>query len=462
MGTWQEIGTAALVAILVSGCTHLPKGSEEQVANVVQEKIAKDVVWQQIGYADPCITSYVRDLIRQPITIESAIQIALLNNPEIQATLEEIGIAQADLVEAGLLSNPVFEVEARYPHGKRLRTNIEYLITTAFLDIFLIPLKTRLASVELEQAKLRVSSEILDLAFEVRKTFYELLGEQQKLNSTYSIAELSDIQAEIAARQSAVGNVYKLDRYQLQARLSRAKLEIDMSQQELIRLMEKFGRLLGLHGEVCLTFPEQLPTEFDYRGFDLCVLESMALQERMDLQVARFEVVRFCRLLGLKDWWTYTNLQAGIAGERDPDSINLVGFGLSGELPIFNYGQAARMRLFAQLRQAQNRLVALEIRVLSEVKEAHKLAMNALRVINKYRLEILPLETTIVNSSEELYNVMGLGIDRLLEHKQNEIEMQRNYVESLKEYWIARVHLDHALGGYLFRLLQHYDEGLVQ
>ena len=59
--------------------------------------------------------------------------------------------------------------------------NIEYLVTATFLDIFLIPLRTRLAAAEFEHAKRRVTNEILDLAFEVRQTYYELLGEQQKL-----------------------------------------------------------------------------------------------------------------------------------------------------------------------------------------------------------------------------------------------------------------------------------------
>lgn len=459
---WQKIGKGAILAILVSGCTHMPQGSEEQVAAIVQEKIAKDVVWKQSGYANASIASYVQDFIRQPMTIESAIQIALLNNPEIQATLEEIGIAQADLVEAGLLSNPAFEVEVRYPYCKRLRTNIEYLITTAILDIFLIPLKTRLAATELEQTKLRVSHEILGLAFEVRKTYYELLGEQQMLKYTHAIAELNDIQTEISARQSSVGNVYKLDRDQFLAQSLKSRLQIDIAQQELIRLREKFSRLLGLHAEVRFTLPDQLSEEIDYSGLDLCLLESIALQERLDLQIARCEVIRLCRLLGLRDGWTYTNLHAGLAGERDPDGQNLVGFGLSGEVPIFNNGQTARMRLFAQLRQAQDSLAALEIRVLSEVKEGHKLVMNALRVIDKYRLEILPLQKATINASEELYNVMGLGVDRLLVNKLQEIEMHRSYTESLKEYWNARVHLDQALGGYLFRLLQNYDEGFVE
>lgn len=453
MAKLQVIGITALLPLIISSCARVPQGSEEHVAGIVQERIGKEVVWNQTCYEDPCVSNYIHNLILQPINIESVVQIALLNNPEVQATFEEIGIAQADLVEAGLFTNPLFEVEVRYPHVKQLKTNIEYRLMATFLDIFLIPLRTKLASTELEQAKLRVSNEILDLTFEVRQTYYELIAEQQMLKYTQAIAELASIQSEIALRQHHVGNIYQLDLEEIQAIFLEADLQITKSEEEIIRLREKLNRLLGLSEEICLTFPEQLPEEIDYQGFDLCQLESMALQERIDLQVARFEIIRLARMLGLKEWWTYTNLQLGLAGERDPGGPNLIGAGFAGEIPIFNYGQAARMRLFAQLRQAQDRLAALEIRVLSEVRESHKVLMKDLKMIHKYRAGIIPLQNKIINSSEKLYNVMGLGVDRLLINKRRETEVYRNYLVSLRNYWIARVHLDHALGGYLFRLL---------
>lgn len=462
MAKLQIIGITTL-SLFVSSCARVPQGSEEQVAGIVQERIGKEVQWNNTCYEDPRINCYIQDLSSQPISSESAVQIALLNNPEVQAIFEEIGIAQADLIEAGLFTNPVFSIEVRYPHEKKLVTNIEYLITATFLDIFLIPLRTKLASTELEQAKLRVANAILDLAFEVRQTYYELVAEQQMLKYTQSIAELASIQSEISLRQHTVGNIYQLDLEENQALFLEADLQITQSQERIIRLREKLNRLLGFSEEMCLTFPEQLSEEIDYQGFDLCQLESMALQERIDLQVARFDIIRLSQMLGLKDWWTYTNLQLGLAGERDADGPSLIGPGFAGEIPIFNYGQAARMRLFAELRQAQDHLAALEIRVLSEVRESHKLLMNDLKIINKYRAGIIPLQNKIIDSSEKLYNVMGLGVDRLLLNKRRESETYRSYLSSLKDYWISRVRLDHALGGYLFRLFpQEIDCGGIE
>lgn len=441
--------TAAFIAF---GCTRNPQANDGQVSSIIATKIDQQVEWDQ-GCVDERIHCKVQELLENELTSESAIQIAFLKNPKVQAIFEELGIAHADLVEAGLLSNPAFEAEVRYPHIKHLRTNIEYLLTATFLDIFLIPLRTRLATAELEQAKRRVADEILELAFDVRRVYYELLAARQRLKLTQAIVELMSIQSEMVSRQFQVGNVNHLEFQQIESKYLEANLEIAREQSHIIQVKEKVNRLLGLSEDSCLKLPDAIPQEVDFRGFALDALESIALEERLDLQAARFEVIRLRRMLGLKEGWTYTNLNAGVAGERDPDGTNLVGFGLSGEIPIFNYGQAARMRIAAQLRQAHAQYAALEISVMSEVREAYQLLMNDLEMIDAYREKILPMQQQVLKSTEEQYNVMGLGVDRLLENKRQALEVDRNYLEMLKMYWITRVQLDQALGGYLFRLI---------
>lgn len=441
-----------LLGLSTTGCSKIPPVDDGFVACAVANRIESQVEWRQGSYQDEPIQNFIQCAVANELTADVAIQIALLNNPKIQAVFEEIGIARADFVEAGLLSNPSFSLEIRYPHLKGLQTNIEYLITSSLLDIFLIPLRTRLAATEFEQTKLKVSNEILKLAFEVRETYYELISENKKRIYIKSALELNSINNEIVSKQINIGNVNAFEFQLSQSRLLEAELELAKSQAEIIRLSEKLNRLLGFNEELCLILSDELEG-IDYQGFDLCILESIALQERLDLQVARFEIERIGRMLGLKDWWTYSKIQGGVAGEKDPDGTNLSGPGFSGELPIFNYGQAARMRLFAQLRQAQARLAELEVQVRSEVREAHKLLMSYLKIMNDYQNRLLPMQRKISSSSEALYNVMGLGVDKLIENKRLEVVANQNYTESVKQYLVSRVGLDRALGGYLFRLL---------
>lgn len=437
---------------IAAGCTKISPPDDGYVSSVVGKRLDKQVEWRQGYCQDDRVRFIVQSLLEKEMSAEAVIQVALLNNPKIQATFEELGIAQADLVEAGLLSNPSFEIEVRYPNQGALKTNIEYLITSSFLDIFLIPLRTKVAATEFEQTKMRVANEILDLAFDVRQTFYELISERQKLIYIQSVAKLTEINRDLVTKQNEIGNVYKVDLQLAESRYLEAELEVAHSHAKIIQLTELLNRLLGLSEGNCLILPRTLP-EDQYSDYDLCALESIALEERLDLQVARLEIIRFRQMLGLKQWWTYTNLKTGLAGEREPDGANVIGPGFSGELPIFNYGQATRSRLLSQLRQAQDRIAVLEIQVLSEVREAHNSLICYLKILNDYKERLLPLQSTIAASSEELYNVMGLGVDRLLEAKRVELITNQNYIENIKNYLVSRVKLDRALGGYLYRVM---------
>lgn len=435
------------LSLCFSGCTRVYAPDDRLVSCIVANRIDAEVAWRQGCEQDEQAFAFIEWATANELSPDTAIQIALLNNPVIQAIFEELGIAQADLIEAGLLSNPSFEIEIRYPDQRGLHTNIEYLITSSLLDIFLIPLRTRLSATAFEQTKLRVSNEILELAFEVRETFYELVGEESKIVYLKSLVELTSIESELATKQFDVGNVNTLELQFSQSRALEAMLEFEQSQTNAIRLREKLHRLLGLPGG-CLILSKNLP-DIDLEELDLCKLESTALENRLDLQIAQLEVQRISQMLGMKKWWAYTGLRAGLAGEKDPDGTNLVGPGFSGEIPIFNYGQAARMRLMAELRQAQDRLDELEIKVLSQVREAYMLLSSYQKIIKHYKSDLLKLQSQISLSSEALYNVMGIGVDKLLENKRLEIVANKNYTESLKKYLVTRVELDRALGGYL-------------
>lgn len=457
MRSFYRILVSITSLCFVCSCTKTQRSDDLLVSSSIEQRLNKTVHWDKGFPKDEQIQCRLHELLQQELTVDSAVQIALLNNPHIQALFEEIGVSQADLVEAGLFSNPIFDLFSRFPNKKNFVTNVEYSITQSFIDLFLIPLRVKVAKAELEKTTLKVTNEVLDFSFEVEQTYYELQAAQQELKYIRSIVELTSINSEIASRQKNIDNINSLELQQIQSKFLQAKLEIARIKNDIIRLKEKLNKLLGFCGDIQWTISNDLP-EIDYHGLPIDRLECVAFKERLDLQVVRFDILRLSRKLGIKQWWVYTNGRIGIGGERDPDGLNTLGPAFSGEIPIFNYGQAARLRLHAELRQAQDELATLEIRVLSEVREAHKLLMNNLEIINDYRDQIIPLQSKILESSEELYNVMGIGIDRLLENKRQQLQAKSNYILSLRNYWMARVLLDRALGGKLYKIFSYEED----
>lgn len=447
-------GRLLLMMIALSSCTKTHHAHDEDVSATIEKRLDKKVKWQKGSEHTPQVASRIKALLKHELTPDATVQIALLNNPHIQAVYEEIGISQADLVEAGLFTNPGFDIFIRYPTNKKhQKTNVEYSLTSSFINIFAIPLRVKVAEAELEQTTRRVTNEILDLAFTVTETFYELQAEQQELCYTQSLVELANISQEIAARQKEAGNINSMAYEQVEAKFVERELESRNLQNNITRQREKLHKLLGLKENVHWTITCGFP-EVDYEGLPLHSLEAIAFKERLDLQASRFEVLRLCRTLGIKQWWVYTEGRLGLAGERDPNGLNTLGPAFSFTIPLFNYGQAAKERLLAELRQAQDHLAELEISIISEVREAHKLLMNSVHIIHEYKARAFGQQRMIVESTEELYNVMGVGIDKLLESKEHELEVQRKYVMAVREYLLARVQLDRALGGNLYKVMQ--------
>ena len=112
-----------LIAILAPSICSASPQSMTDVQATVQQRIGKRVEIRRDAAADEEIERAVRAMLRGTLTADRAVQIALLNNRELQATFEDIGIANADLTEAGLLKNPVFDASALFPDRPPSATN---------------------------------------------------------------------------------------------------------------------------------------------------------------------------------------------------------------------------------------------------------------------------------------------------------------------------------------------------
>ena len=151
----RSLSLLLVMALVPSTWAARPESIEDLQATV-HGRIGKRVEWRKDAAADAEISRTVHALLRGVLTADRAVQVALLNNRQLQATFEEIGVANADLTEAGLLKNPSFDVSARFPDRPPSGTNLEFSIVQDFLDLFLIPLRKKVAANELARAKLRV------------------------------------------------------------------------------------------------------------------------------------------------------------------------------------------------------------------------------------------------------------------------------------------------------------------
>jgi cobalt-zinc-cadmium efflux system outer membrane protein len=420
------------------------------VQQSVQECTGKTVRWEEDQAAHEQAVQDVRQLLRKPLTVETAVQIALLNNRSLQATFEEIGLSAADLIEAATIPNPKIDLAIRFPDKPPSGTYIDYGAALDFLSIIMIPLKKRVAKDQLQAVALRVADETLELVSQVKGAFYSLQASQQLLKRFQLIADTSAASLDLAQRQHEAGNITDLAMAQQQASYSRSRLDIATTEAEIRRNREKLDRLLGLWGadtdwQIAGELPEVPSSEVPMRS-----LERLAISQRLDLQADYLHFTSQVKNLGLtKAFRLLGALDFGIESERETDSQTRTGPTFAIELPIFNQGQARIARGEAALRQSQDRFEALAVDIRSQIRELRDELASKREIARFYKDELLPGQRRILNESLINYNAMAIGNFELFTTKAEEARTEREYIEAVRDYWMTRAELERAVGGNL-------------
>src|SRR5271165_4378874 len=420
------------------------------VQQSVQERTGKTVRWEEDQAAHEQALQDVRQLLRKPLTVETAVQIALLNNRSLQATFEEIGLSAADLIEAATIPNPKTDLAIRFPDKPPSGTYIDYSAAIDFLSIIMIPLKKRVAKDRLEAVALGVADETLELVSQVKGAFYSLQASQQLMKRFQLIADTSAASLDLAQRQHEAGNITDLALTQQQASYSRSRLDAARTEAEIRRNREKLDHLLGLWGantdwQIAGELPEVPSSEVPVRA-----LERLAVSQRLDLQADYLHFTSQAKNLGLtKAFRLLGSLDFGIESERETDAQTRTGPTFAIELPIFNQGQARIARGEAALRQSQDRFEALAVGIRSQIRELRDELTSKREIARFYQDELLPGQRRILNESLANYNAMEIGDFELFATKAEEARIEREYIEAVRDYWITRAELERAVGGNL-------------
>ncbi len=447
----QDILKLLFCVGLLAGCAQIPKAAGfPEVEQMVHERVSYRIHWNQGTPEDAAVAQAIQEALREELSLDTAIQIALLNNRSLQATYEELGMSQADVVQAGLLRNPSLFASARFPNSGPFDYNLEFEIIQDFLDILMRPVRKQLATVQFEQTKLRVGHEVLRLVTEVQTAYFTLLGAQQVAAMRQAVAETTQTAAELAQRMYDAGNISDLELTNQRGFFEQARIEWATAEAEILAAREQLNTLLGLWGqETNWKLAEQLP-EIPPEEIRLEELESLAVAQRLDLAAAQREIETLGHALSItRKQWGITSVEVAVNSERDTDGTWLIGPNLQLELPIFHQRQSQIARLEAQFRQSTQRRDALAIAIRSEVRALRDRLLTTRRLVEHYRDVLLPLRERIVELTQQQYNFMLSGAFELILAKQIEFDAYQAYLEAIRDYWITRAQLQQAVGGRL-------------
>jgi outer membrane protein TolC len=442
-----RVYAASLCALALSGCAQFTRdGGFDPVARSAQERIGKEVRWARTPEERAKSAHQIALLLTHPLSPDDAVQIALLGNAALQASFQELGISEADLVASGRLPNPGFTFRHAAAGGVY---DIEETLSVNVIALLSAPYRHRAQERRFAQTQSSVLLDIALLAERTREAYFTALAASEMVRYGERVQAAAEAGAELARRMRAAGNWSRLDEARERGFYDEASVNLERA-----RLAESLA-----HGRLAQLFalgPADAEFRLADRLPDLPPVEAApdlggtALDHRIDLEMRRAEIDALAADLRLTRATRVVNvLDAGPARIRQGgDSAPYeTGYEVSLEIPVFDSG-AARVRkaeaIYAKSVE-EFRQAAVDAR--AEVQAAYARYRTSHQIATRERDQILPLRQSISRDDMTRYNASQISVFDLLADARAESAGVQGFIESLRDFWIAKSALDAALIG---------------
>ena len=443
MDAWMKPSRLTILApmLLASACATLPpENGRPQVTAMIAERGRDAAAPADAG-------ALVSELLAAPLSAESAVRVALVNNPRLQSEYARLGIAGAAVYDASRPNNPTLSAEILDSNEAGAVSQRTFGIAQSFTSLILLPARSRFATGEFLRVQQSVGGTVLNLSAEVEQAWYALVAAQDVAAMRETIVGAARVSVDLARRFFDAGNITRGDLALQTSSATQARIDSLVAQAEVLQARAVLADLMGLGADA----PEwlvtaRLPAPYAQED-DVDVLLALADRSRLDLAAARGEVDLLADGLGVtRRFRVLGEAEVGIEQERDSDHERLTGPTLSWQLPVFSRNAGGIARAQAQLQQAEAEADALEVEIVNALRFAHASVLNAKARAQEYREGLIPQREEIVERTQERVSYMLDGQFELLLAKQQEYEAYQGYLEAVRDYWLARTDLARAVG----------------
>ena len=462
-GRLQDLaGRAALALLLLTatfgaGCAKFsPDAGMFVVEAAASTELGKDVTKLHSEADAAAVSARIRALLAKPLNVSAAVQIALINNRGLQAAFYELGISEAEMVEASLPPPPTLSFLRIVGSGG---FEIERQIIQNVLALLTLPRRREIAETRFRQAQARAVDTTLRVAMEAARAYYRVVAANEALRFLEESRLSAEATSDIAKQLGETGAMSRLDQAREHVFYAEVSGQVATARLRQRSERERLIRALGLWGnDTKFTLPSRLAA-LPAKPRSLPSVEQEAVLRRTDLVIARMEIDILALQLGLTRKTRFINAleAAGVSkaekdvitsgGQTEVDKIKRRGFELDIQIPIYDFGEA-RVRLAEETyMQAVNRLLERAVNARSEAREAYQTYRGAYDIARHYEREVLPLRQIISDETMLNYNAMIRDLFTLLGEARARITANIQAIEARRDFWLATVDLHAAIVG---------------
>ncbi len=385
----------------------------------------------------------VEQLLQHSLTPQTAAQLMVLNSPGVEVLLAQLGVANAQRAQAGLITNPQVAIGALRPEGGG-RWQLDLGLSQSLLDLLTRSLRMTLAEATLAQRQLELQLTLDEALNELQSTYFAAIAAQQQLALYRQRQEVGEAAYALAQQMRAAGTLPPAHFYSQQFTSQQLALETRRAQLAADTMRLQLASQLGLKPQQTFKLPDQLP-DIPQDVFNVTDLVASAQQHRPDLRLARHQqdLLSYQQPLLLRSRWA--DISAGMNVEREFDGSVNTGPELEFGLPLFDRGQARMARLKSETSAAHAQEAYLLHMIEHDIARALRQLDNAQQAYQQVTAMQQTAEKQLNESQREVNFMLASPFD-LLTLKQQQLLLETERVAVLKQYWQARTSLALATG----------------
>jgi cobalt-zinc-cadmium efflux system outer membrane protein len=384
----------------------------------------------------------VQGVNAQTLTLESALQTAFANNPDMAAAQWEIDIAQGGRQQAGLIPNPVASWDAEDTRRNSRTTTVKLSQTLelggkrgARIDV--ATRAQEAAALTLEQRRNGLRADVID-------GYYGALRAQERLDLAQRSLALAERGLVVANGRVTAGKSSPVEATRAQVQLSEIRLEFNRAQ---MGLTDAYRRLAASTGAASTDFQAvatqaqaapALPSPTQLLG---------RLEQTAELRLAELQIVQGEAALGLEKAQRIPDLDVSIGSQYDAsvrERVNVVG--VSMPIPLFNRNQGNVLAASRRADQARDLRNAAELRLRTETRQALDLWQTANTEVRSFNQQILPAAQSAVDSATRGFEMGKFNFLDVLDAQRTLIAARTQYLAATAQATEAWVRIERIYG----------------
>lgn len=477
-----------LLGAVVCGCSQVdPRPDYQRVRDLIRESTTYDVAYDptQPGLS----TAELHTITSDGVTRDEAVRIGILNSRKLQAEFLEIGVARADWVQSGLLSNPTLGLGLLLPEGGGLG-NFALDLSKNIVDLWQIPIRRNVAERRVEETVLRIARSAAELSANVRRAYYRAVAAEALSVTAADNLELLRKSLDTVRAQFDAGAVRSIDMNLARAEVLRAELALRDAQLEAKNANRELVKLLSLSASVdVLRLNDPLPAGDALPTSDELI--ALALEERLDLRSLERAADAAEQEIRLEYAKVFPEISVGLGLEqnerrslpgrhvaadfarasiaagaptvptiesraqrqeaRDQQIDWKFGPTLSMTLPVFDQNQAQIAKALYRHDQALRLHEDLYLSIAHDIRILYDRAATAQRNVAFYRDELLPQAQQNIDFATASFQAGEMPILLLLEAQRTLLDTRRGYLDVWSAAAIAMADLEQTVGAPLAR-----------